>query len=411
MGLIAEAELLSKLGPVGGLTGVCRSCGIENTKPLDHPLRTDPHVLGEEPLQVPQTHPRVIRQLLGSDDFATPFGLRHQSRNFAADRIRLRVGQEQVGLEGFDHLGTISDRKDPSSSRPIVIAKNIVTRLNGPRDPCDALLQQRVKPAGVKGGTESVAVAGKGSEELFASDTVNEQSSVLGGDVHPWLGNDLLPVGLLYGPPHKPVVIDELGQGGCGGNTFNVECLPASLRANDRVRTPRGLRHASQFMSSHLFKTGGIWRPIVRVMTYSHEATCRFNVASWTENLVTDIDGEGTQAGDAYYPNRGVTQTEVGYTYKGDIEGTSKAVGLIAYKDDAAPIFSLERFEGSIGGHEGTCVFRHVGDQDKGSVSSHVEVVPGMGTGGLENLRGEAHLTIAGHSDDGYELVLSYDVG
>jgi hypothetical protein len=34
-----------------------------------------------------------------------------------------------------------------------------------------------------------------------------------------------------------------------------------------------------------------------------------------------------------------------------------------------------------------------------------------MGTGGLEGLRGEADLAIAGHSDDGYELVLSYDLG
>ena len=409
--MIAEAELLSKLGPIGGPTRVCRRGCVEDTEPLDHPLRPDPDVLGEEPLQVPQTHSRVIRQLLGSDDVVTPLGLRYQGRNLATDWIRLRVGQEHVGLEGFDHLSTITGREDPSSSRPIVIAKNLVTRLNGPRDPCDALIQQRVKPTGVKGCTESVAVAGQGSEELCTSDTVDEQSPFLGGDVHAWLRNDLLPVGLLYSPPHQPVVIDELGQGGYGGNTFDVECLSACLRANDRVRTPRGLRHTSQFMSSHFFKTERIGRPIVRVMTYSHEATCRFNVASWTENLVTDIDGEGTKAGDAYYPNRGVTQTEVSYTYKDDIEGTSKAVGLIAYKDDAAPIFSFERFEGSIGGHEGTCVFRHVGDQDKGSVSSHVEVVPGMGTGGLENLRGEGHLTIAGHSDDGYELVLSYDVG
>lgn len=146
-------------------------------------------------------------------------------------------------------------------------------------------------------------------------------------------------------------------------------------------------------------------------MTYSHEATCRFNVVSWTENLVTDIDGEGTKAGDAYYPNRGVTQTEVSFAYKGDIEGTSKSVGLIAYKQDAAPVLSLERFEGSIGGHEGSCVFQHIGNQDKGSVSSHVEVVPGMGTGGLENLRGEANLTLAGPSEDGWEFVLSYDIG
>ena len=146
-------------------------------------------------------------------------------------------------------------------------------------------------------------------------------------------------------------------------------------------------------------------------MTYAHKATCRFDVASWSETLVSDIDGEGTTAGDAYYPNRGLTRTDVSYTYKGDIEGTGNLVYLIAYKADAAPVLGMERFEGSIGGHEGTCVFQHIGSQDQGSVAGRLEVVPGMGTGGLEHLRGEAELSITGHSDDGYELVLSYDVG
>lgn len=145
-------------------------------------------------------------------------------------------------------------------------------------------------------------------------------------------------------------------------------------------------------------------------MSYSHKATCRFDVASWSEHLVADIDGEGTTADDAYYPSRGLTQAAVSYRYRGDIEGTSAAVILIAYKSDPAPIVGFERFDGSIGGHEGSCVFRHVGDQDQGSVSSHLEVVPGLGTGGLQGLRGEAHLSIAGHSEDGYELVLSYDI-
>jgi hypothetical protein len=34
-----------------------------------------------------------------------------------------------------------------------------------------------------------------------------------------------------------------------------------------------------------------------------------------------------------------------------------------------------------------------------------------MGTGGLETLAGEAELAIAGHSEDGYDLVLSYEIG
>lgn len=146
-------------------------------------------------------------------------------------------------------------------------------------------------------------------------------------------------------------------------------------------------------------------------MSYSHKATCRFEVASWSEDLVADIDGEGTTAGDAYYPNRGLTRAEVSYRYSGDIEGASTQVMLIAYKSDAAPVLGFERFEGSIGGHEGSCVFQHVGEQDQESVSGRLHVVPGMGTGGLETLRGEAVLSIVGHSDNGYELVLSYDVG
>jgi hypothetical protein len=146
-------------------------------------------------------------------------------------------------------------------------------------------------------------------------------------------------------------------------------------------------------------------------MSYAHKATCKFTAAAWSEDVVSDIDGKGTTAGEIYYPQRGVSRAEVGYSYRGDIEGTSKVVYLIAYKHDAAPLLGLERFEGSIDGHEGSCVFSHVGSQDAGSVSAHLVVVPGMGTGGLEQLTGEAELTIAGHSDDGYDLVLAYDLG
>lgn len=145
-------------------------------------------------------------------------------------------------------------------------------------------------------------------------------------------------------------------------------------------------------------------------MSYSHKATCRFTVASWQESVYVDIDGEGTTAGSAYYPRRGLTHAAVGYTYTGGIEGASTLHYLIGYKPDAAPVLGLEQFTGSIDGHEGSCVFQHVGSQDAGSVSAHLTVVPGMGTGGLRDLRGEAELAIAGHSEDGYELVLSYDL-
>ena len=124
-----------------------------------------------------------------------------------------------------------------------------------------------------------------------------------------------------------------------------------------------------------------------------------------------DIDHEGVTSGEMYYPQRGITQAQVGYSYTGEIEGSSTLAYLIAYKPDGAPVLGMEQFTGTIAGHDGSCVFLHTGSQDARSVTAHLEVVAGMGTGGLEGLRGEAELSIAGESADGYELVLSYDLG
>ena len=146
-------------------------------------------------------------------------------------------------------------------------------------------------------------------------------------------------------------------------------------------------------------------------MSYGQKASSTFTVSSWSEEVYADIDGEGTTAGETYYPTRGLSRAAVGYTYSGDIEGTSTLVYLMGYRDGDDLVIGLERFEGSIGGQEGSCVLRHEAVHDSTAVRGTVSVVPGMGTGGLERLSGEADLEIAGHSDDGYELVLSYDLG
>jgi hypothetical protein len=145
-------------------------------------------------------------------------------------------------------------------------------------------------------------------------------------------------------------------------------------------------------------------------MTYTRTATCRFTVASWSEDLLVDIDGEGTRAGDTYYPKRGFSRAEVSYKYTGDLDATSTLTYLIAYRPEDAPVVGLEQVIGSLDGHDGSFVLMHTGSQDEGSVTARLEVVPGMGTGGLENLRGEADLRIAGHSEDGYRLELRYDL-
>lgn len=142
---------------------------------------------------------------------------------------------------------------------------------------------------------------------------------------------------------------------------------------------------------------------------YSQRAVCRFTVGSWSESVIADIDGEGTTMGETYYPKRGLTRADVTYLYTGDIEGTGSVSYLISYMPAPAPLVGFERFEGSIGGQDGSCVLRHIGDQDAGSVTARLEVVPGLGTGGLSTLRGVAELRTSGHAE-GYELVLDYDL-
>lgn len=144
-------------------------------------------------------------------------------------------------------------------------------------------------------------------------------------------------------------------------------------------------------------------------MTYSHKATGRFTVTSWSETVETDIDGAGTTRGEVYCPNRGVTRAAVSFAYTGEIEGTSTVAYLISDNGNSAPVLGFERFEGSIAGRTGTCVLQRIGEQDAVSVTEHISVVPGMGTGELETLRGEADIRIAGHTDDGYELSLAFD--
>lgn len=143
-------------------------------------------------------------------------------------------------------------------------------------------------------------------------------------------------------------------------------------------------------------------------ISYTHKAVTRFAVSSWTETTLVDIDGAGTQHGEVYTPTRGMSRVEAGYAYAGDLVGSSTIAYLLAYHPGSAPAFGLEHVTGALEGRKGSFVLRHVGEHDAEAVRVHVEVVPGMGTGELATLRGEGQVRIAGHSEDGYELVLRY---
>lgn len=145
-------------------------------------------------------------------------------------------------------------------------------------------------------------------------------------------------------------------------------------------------------------------------MTRTHQTSGKFNVASWDEKVIVDIDGAATEINGVAYPKRGFSRADTSYTYTGDIEGAGIVAYLISYSPGFAPVSGFERFEGSIDGHDGSLVFQHVGDHDAEAVRATLHIVEGLGTGGLEAMKGEATIELAGHSDDGYDITLTYDL-
>ena len=147
--------------------------------------------------------------------------------------------------------------------------------------------------------------------------------------------------------------------------------------------------------------------------TFSNTATTTMNVARWHEAAYVDIDGDGTQMGDdVYIPTRGLTTSETDYTYSGEIEGTGVARMIGAYGNPAggAVFEAYEQFTGSIAGQEGSCVWRISGTYVEATVRSHLTVIPGLGTGGLEGLVGEADMVLSEEGGgEAYGFVLSYD--
>ncbi|MBO0842811.1 MAG: DUF3224 domain-containing protein, partial [Nocardioides sp.] len=148
--------------------------------------------------------------------------------------------------------------------------------------------------------------------------------------------------------------------------------------------------------------------------SYSRKATGRFTISGWKEQAYVDIDGAGMTMGDAYIPTRGLTDATTTYTYTGEIEGTATSRMLAAYAPGQPATFEgYAQFTGSIAGQDGSCVWRFQGTYaEADGVRQHLTIAPGLGTGGLEGLSGEADLALGTETPEGgYELVLAYDIG
>lgn len=136
-----------------------------------------------------------------------------------------------------------------------------------------------------------------------------------------------------------------------------------------------------------------------------------FRVNTWSETPVYTRDDRTIDISGVAYPAHGFTRADVTYHYSGDVSGTGTLAYLIAYIEDAeAPTIGFEAFDGSIDGHEGSLVLRHHGTHDAAGVRERLDIVDGLGTGGLANMSGHAEIVIAGHSDDGYPITFHYSM-
>ncbi len=124
-----------------------------------------------------------------------------------------------------------------------------------------------------------------------------------------------------------------------------------------------------------------------------------FEIDSWEEEPYDEREGAR------------LTRTRLTKTFSGDVEGESTAELLMAYaaEEGSAAYVGFERVVGRIHGCSGSFVLHHTASSDgsRGEPSATWSVVPGLGTGELRSLRGEAR--IINEPDGGHSFTLDYN--
>lgn len=104
-----------------------------------------------------------------------------------------------------------------------------------------------------------------------------------------------------------------------------------------------------------------------------------FEIKSWDENTVEEIEGGGK-----------LTRAKTVFVLSGAVEGEQAAETLMCYRaDGTASYIGQDRVVGRIGERTGSFVLQGGGTYDGTEARSTSTVVPGSGTGELRGLRGE----------------------
>jgi hypothetical protein len=128
-------------------------------------------------------------------------------------------------------------------------------------------------------------------------------------------------------------------------------------------------------------------------------ANARFAIKSWDEKPYS----EGQEL-----PK--LTRAGVTKTFTGDIVGEGHVEYLMMYRRDGSATFvGLERIVGQVADKSGSFVLHRTGVFENGIAKESYFVIPGSGTGELQDLRGEGTSAV-GHGTE-HPLTLNYELG
>ncbi|MBI3111990.1 MAG: DUF3224 domain-containing protein [Ignavibacteriales bacterium] len=127
-------------------------------------------------------------------------------------------------------------------------------------------------------------------------------------------------------------------------------------------------------------------------------ANSRFTIKGWDEKPYSERQDL-----------QKLTRASVTKTFTGDIAGEGHVEYLMMYRSDGSATFvGLERIIGQIGGKAGSFVLQRTGMFENGEAKESYSVIPGSGTGGLRDLRGEGTSAI-GHGTE-HPFTLNYEL-
>jgi hypothetical protein len=103
-----------------------------------------------------------------------------------------------------------------------------------------------------------------------------------------------------------------------------------------------------------------------------------------------------------------VRRVHISRTFSGDLEGESVAELLIAKSAGGGGYVGHDRITGALQGKSGTFVFQHTGLMGPEGVTNTGTIVPGTGTGELEEITGEG--TMLADEEGNHTLTLVYEL-